>query len=265
MPGRIRVGRSKYVGGRVIPPTYPGFTPIPVLTQKFGKYYVLCPYDLRNEQGQIIENCWQAKVYASVPQVSVPYSSGDSRIVWSWPAEVHIDAQGNPNEAYWRWRQALKNNPYPVRAPVGWKHLKTCLFNLVKDEPPSATNPPLNYIESRKAIYVPLYEQSVIHQPLFHELWNRYQQGENLLIYEVDGPHSEFLQYYQQNYGVPADFIDRDSIEARHDYLDIMLNDPKHPYGHGYCLARTLLNYQPTINEEYSMHEGPSIVLDIVE
>ena len=23
--------------------------------------------------------------------------------------------------------------------------------------------------------------------------------------------------------------------------LNIMLNDPKHPYGHGYCLAKALL------------------------
>ena len=67
------------------------------------------------------------------------------------------------------------------------------------------------------------------------------QYGENLLIIEVDGPHSEAINYYQQKYNVKGDFIEQNTMLATPENLEIMLNDPKYPYGHGYCLANILL------------------------
>jgi hypothetical protein len=74
------------------------------------------------------------------------------------------------------------------------------------------------------------------------ELKKRLDDGENLLIIEVDAPHQESLDYYMRKYKVAANFIERDSSLATKENLDIFLNDPTHPFGHGYCLAIALLD-----------------------
>lgn len=240
--GSIRVGRSSYTRGRTFIPKYPGYTTIVVLTEKTNKWGVLSPYSLRNDKGQLIECAWQfSKVYRTVPKVNIPYSSSQRQIVWSWPAETHIDDNGNFTEDFWRWRLTGINHQQPVRNPVGWKHLKECLFALEKDEQISETNPKLNYIEARKKIYLPQYVQAVRKHQLFTELKNRLANGENLLIVEVDGPHQESLGYYKDKYGVGDDFIQEHSIAATEYNLAILLNDPKHAFGHGYCLAWALM------------------------
>jgi len=240
MTGKIRVGRSLYQGGRIIYPKYEGYTPIIVMTKESSEYGELGPYDLTNENGQILENVWQfSKCYPMVPNVNIPYSSKYNHIVWSWPSEYHL-VNNEPNDNYWRWRNAGKNNKYPVRNPVGWNHMKTCAFSLEKDEPISESNPRLDYIESRKRIYLPIYYEAVTKSPRFHELKNRLLNGENLLIIEIDGPHQESLNYYKQKWNVSDDFIENNSVQVTEQNLAILLNDPKHPFGHGYCLGWAL-------------------------
>jgi hypothetical protein len=51
----------------------------------------------------------------------------------------------------------------------------------------------------------------------------------------------ESLDYYVKKYGVAQDFIVGNTMLATRENLQIMLNDPLHPYGHGYCLANSLL------------------------
>lgn len=86
-----------------------------------------------------------------------------------------------------------------------------------------------------------LYERLVVKQKQFLELVERLKKGENLLILEVDGPRQECLSYYMEKYSVKENFIEGGTILATDENLDIMLNDAKHPYGHGYCLARALM------------------------
>lgn len=178
-----------------------------------------------------------------MPKVSIPYSSGNKKIVWKWDSEIHIDDNDKLTEPFWRWRLAGKNNKEPVRCPVGWKRLKNCCYSLEKDEEPLETNPKLNYIESRKKIYLPIYIEAVVKESKFLELRDRLFKGENLLIVEVDGPHQESMGYYQELYGIPDNFIEKDSVEATLDNLKLLLNDGKHPFGHGYCLAWALQDF----------------------
>lgn len=49
----------------------------------------------------------------------------------------------------------------------------------------------------------------------------------------MDGPHQESLEYYREEYGVGDDFIEHNSIEVNLENMKLMLNDPKHPFGHG--------------------------------
>jgi hypothetical protein len=95
----------------------------------------------------------------------------------------------------------------------------------------------LDYIEARKNIYLPEYIKCIKNLVKFRELEKRIEKGENLLIIEVDGPHQESLDYYKEKYGVSDDFIEESTILATKENLDIMLNDEKRPFGHGYCLA----------------------------
>jgi hypothetical protein len=80
----------------------------------------------------------------------------------------------------------------------------------------------------------------VVKQPDFKKLLKKLKSGINLLIIEVDGPHEDHLNYYKEKYGVADDFIQNNTILVTPDNMNIMLNDDKFPFGHGYCLAMAL-------------------------
>ena len=227
----IRIGRIKYVGGKKIYPEYDGYELVEVMTRS-TKYGALSPYELKDPNGFIIENVWQfSKVYDTVPKSVQRYSQYDNTIVWDWPAETHVDPVTRElTPAYFKWRTEGFKCPYAVRYPVGMTARHKCLYSYHNGQT-------LDYIESRKQIYIPLYLQSVVSQPLFKKLL---ASKANLLIAEVDGPHSESMPYYTATYGVPSDFIVNDTVLCTPQNLKILLNDPKHPFGHGYCLGMAL-------------------------
>jgi hypothetical protein len=243
--GQVAVGRLGPKGASGPLPSLPGFVPVLVLT-KSSKYGSIGPYVLKDENNEIFENVWQkSKVYPFVPASKQTYSRWDRRVIWDHPGELHVDANKEPNDAYWAWREKLGKAEEAIRWPVGKKHTSQCLYALKEKG-----GRRLNYIEARKEIYLKEYCRLVKTQPQFLQLQQQLQQGQNLLIIEVDGPHYEDLSYYQQTYGVSNDFILPSngggstilvSGEQGIQNDDIMLNDPKHPYGHGYCLARALL------------------------
>lgn len=237
MPGNIRVGKITYQNNNPVHPSYPGFTPIVVLT-KSSPYGSLGPYELKDEYGRIFENLWQfSKVYPWVPR-SIQYHSRQYRlIVWDHPEEIHVD-NGLLTDQYWAWRMKGMCNKYPVRYPVGNdKHKSMCLCSIKEGE-----TEPLDYITARKRIYLPEYIRLVKQQRQFHELLERHLQGENLLVIEIDGPHQESLTSYQEQYHVNDEFIINHTILVTPHNMNIMINDPKHAFGHGYCLAMALLN-----------------------
>ena len=238
----IRVGRCKYnKAGQPTYPTYPGFTPIIVLMKSHSEYGVLGPYCLKDDEGHIMENVWQfKKCFAEVPATTQYYSRYNKMVTWSHPHEVHYQ-NGQILPAYWAWREKGMNNLHYVRYPVGFGNMHKCLF-AIKDE----NNPDqrLDYIDARKQIYVPVYCDLVKKEEKYAELKERLDNGENLLIIEVDGPHQESLNYYMQEYGVNESFIEDDTMLAIDENLMIMLNDEKHAFGHGYCLAMALLELE---------------------
>ena len=238
----IRVGRCKYTNaGQPIYPSYDGYTPIVVLMKSHSQYGVLGPYTLKDDDGVIMENRYQySKIYKKVPATTQYYSRFNKMVTWSHPAETHY-ANGQILPAYWAWRNKGMNNPHYVRYPVGYHNMHKCLF-AIKDE----NNPDehLDYIEARKQIYLPLYCELAKKEAKFTQLKNRLDAGENLLIIEVDGPHQESLDYYMEKYGVNDSFIENDTMLAIDENLVIMLNDEKHPFGHGYCLAMALLELE---------------------
>lgn len=248
--GNVRVGRCTYDGsGKRTDPSFPGFTSILVLT-KSSAYGELGPYVLKDRKGRIIENVWQAsKVYPEIPKTVCKVSRYDSRIAWSHPAETHATWDDttktyNLNKNYLNWRKKLQECQDPIRYPVGFDHRHKCLFAMAENPDGTINTTPLNYIESRKKIYVPIYVEAAKRCPTFDSLKARLENGENLLIVEVDLCHEESMAHYVQEYDVPNDFIVNGTMLVTKENLSIMLNDSKHPYGHGYCLSAALLDIE---------------------
>lgn len=173
-----------------------------------------------------------------MPASKQRYSRWDKTVIWDHPAEVHIDPDtGCLTPEYRHWREKGMTCPYPIRYPVGFHHRHKCSYAVKDLDNPIA----LDYIQSRKEIYLPVYAEMVRKRPQYKELLSMLKSGTNLLIVEVDGPHEESLPYYKKHYGVSDDFIDKGSMLCTEENLEIMLNDKRHNFGHGYCLARCLL------------------------
>jgi hypothetical protein len=129
--GQIRVGRR--VENRL--PKYANFTSIVVLMKSHSKWWPLSPYYLKTKEGCLMENVWQfAKVYQQVSETACKYSHFDKRIIWKWPAETHVDKDGNILPEYWLWRQAGLENQFAVRYPVGFNEHHDCLYSLIKKD-----------------------------------------------------------------------------------------------------------------------------------
>jgi len=239
----IRVGRRQYHKGGYTDPTYPDFKPIVSLT-KSTPYGSLGPYELKNDKGQILENIWQfSKVYEWIPESLQSYSRYDNTLIWQHGPETFVLDNGELTKEYLSWRDKGMNNEYAVRYPVTYSHRNKCLYALkeLPDDYIPKEEEKLDYIQSRKEIYLPLYLELVRKESKYQRLLRYLREGQNLLIIEVDGPHQESLDYYKDKYDVRNDFIEADSMPVTWENLDIMLNDDKHPFGHGYCLAWALL------------------------
>lgn len=243
----IRAGRRAYNANGYSDCNYHGYTKIKCLLAKDiakNEYGSISPYETKNKDGIIIENLWQfAKVYKEIPQTRETFSRFDKRVVWDHPNEIHVDNNGKITPAYYAWRKKGMANKLAVRYPVGkGKNARAaCLYALAtKPDGSIDENEKLDYIQARKKIYVPEFCKSLQNEPDFIQLKNRYKNGEKLLIIEVDGPHQESLDYYKNKYGVGDDFFVDGTVEVNINNMKILLNDPKHPFGHGYCLAMEL-------------------------
>jgi len=250
----IRVGTRKYIGGSFIDPEYKDFIPIVVLT-KCTKYGDLGPYVIKDKKGRIFENLYQfSKIYEKVPKIIQRYSRYDNRIIWEHPEETHIDEKGMPTEEYWKWRRKGMYSNDGIRYPIGYGKQYSCIcaLNKIKTEIKIVNGikrknhyyEELNYIESRKKIYLKEYCKIVKKLEKFKSLKQMLKNENNLLIIEVDGPKMDSLNYYKNKYNVNDNFIENDTILVTKPNMEIMLNDPEHPFGHGYCLALALLNWE---------------------
>lgn len=241
--GLVRVGRCRYPNGKIQYPSYDGFEPIIVMMRSHSEYYPLSPYFLKDHKGRIMENIWQfSKCYEIVPDVIQYRSKHDKTETWKHKEEIHLRNNLITNE-YINWRSKGMFAKDPIRYPVGFDYRSNCKFALKQNDDDTLDFTRLDYITSRKEIYLPLYCKLAKQQHLFTFLQNKLINGENLLIIEVDGPHEESMDYYRNNYNVKDDFITKDTIEINEYNLNIMLNDSKHPFGHGYCLAGALVGF----------------------
>jgi hypothetical protein len=263
----IRVGRCLYdKHGKRTDPTYPGFRTIVVLTKGTNRWGAIGPYELKDEDGVIMENYWQfSKCYPKVEATKQKKSRYEAVPIWDHPSETHVidpmmpATAANMTPEYWAWRQKGFSSPYAIRYPPGFGKMDTCIGLLAESDGEYVG--PLSYVESRKRVYVPLYTRLARRSPLFAELRKLVTRGVKILIAEVDGPHQETLNRYIECYGVGAKFIDAHTVAATPANLKILLNDSLHPFGHGYCLAAALADIDLSTDDE-SVAEFPELTED---
>jgi hypothetical protein len=236
----LRVGRRVYgKGGKYIDPSFPGFTPILCLT-KSSPYGDIGPYIARTKDGTITENDWQfKKLYEKVPAVKMNRSRYDNTTIWQHPAEYHIKNFKLTPE-FSKWQKKGFETKEAIRYPVGIDERSNCLCSIVTK--PNGELDIYDYITGRSQVYQAIFCDAIRGHQKIKDLRKRLlEDKENLLIIEVDGPHQEGLEYYKLEYGVKDDFIINNTILVTKENMEIMRNDLKFAYGHGYCVAITIL------------------------
>lgn len=232
---KIKVGSIIFKNGkRIYPNTPDGYKVVEVMT-KCSKYSSLSPYCLQNNKEEIMENIWQfSKIYKQIEKQSIKYSNWDNTIIWEHDKETHVSHDNKILDQYWSWREKGIKCKNAIRYPAGFKDRTKCLGAIKSKD--STTK--LNYIDSRKQIYLPLYMDMVKNVPDFISLKNK---NENLFIIECDGPKSTSNDYYNTKYNIDMDIADN-IIDITYEKISILLNDDTHPFGHGFCLAMSLLD-----------------------
>lgn len=231
---------------------YENFTTINVLKWKNNKWKNLSPYCLKtdgneknfNNGGIIFENFYQgSKIFDKVYNIKVyasKYHINNSKYLW-WEYNAqneNYDELLNENdeinyELYTRWRDSLWNCNEAIRYPNGINRRKNVQFGLIKKQ--NGKERRLNYLDTRKKIYVREYKRLIKQTDEYKELLNKLINGENLLICEVDvpanGKHGE--------YGNDCD--ENNNCIMNIDKLKILLNDETEAFGHGLVIAYSLL------------------------
>ena len=90
----------------------------------------------------------------------------------------------------------------------------------------------MDYITSRKKVYVPKYYNLIKDKELIDYWKAKLESGYNLVIYDFDGP--------RLNDGSVS------CVELNEDLLKVKINDPTVPFGHGYIVGATIANINPT-------------------
>lgn len=91
---------------------------------------------------------------------------------------VHTDPDGSPNPAYYYWRKTGFNKDRAVRYPMGKGTKPAYLFWKGRK---------LDYIESRKQVYIPIYADLVRATESYAKMYNWFIQGHDLVLRDFDG------------------------------------------------------------------------------
>lgn len=229
-----------------------------VLKWNNSKWKRLCPYLLEtdgeevcaNPGGVLFENFYQGcKVYDVLHENEVypsRYHMNKPAYLW-WKftpmtptGDVLIDNSTNNKELnrelYFRWRNSLWACKHPIRYPNRIHRRKNTQFALCIDQHGNERR--LNYLETRKEIYVKEYIRLCKKLPEYKQLLEKLKRGENILICEMDVPAIN----KRGEYGNNKHFCDEHgTCHMSIELVERLLEDPSEAFGHGLCLAYSLL------------------------
>ncbi len=196
-----------------------------------GKVFI-ASMNLRGEWYPLLDNCKRINVTSAQSKES-PY-----RLAFSPMTKVKNSYKGfYCFENYWQSGKRYDN--LDVKKQLEWwkKQEKGCRrYPLAKGKKVLYAEFPdidkkLDYIPSRKEVYVPEYFNLVKDSETIQKLKGNINKGQNYVVYDFDGPRT--------NGGKP------DIMEVNIGNLRNKINDPKFPFGHGYVVAAALLDIEP--------------------
>lgn len=91
----------------------------------------------------------------------------------------------------------------------------------------------LDWVDSRKQVYVPLYDKYISDTEMLGYWRDQVKQGVNVVVYDFDGPR----------YNIPGPHPRTDELAClpvTGEMLTEKLNDTNFPFGHGYVLAAAI-------------------------
>jgi hypothetical protein len=222
-----------------------------VLKWNNSEWKNLCPYLLKtdgketcfNSGGILFENFYQGcKVYDVVYENEVypsRYHMNNPKYLW-WKfqpenprGDVILQEEKINYELYYRWRDSLWKCKNPIRYPNKIYRRKNTQFALCVDS--NGKEKRLDYISSRKEIYVKEYIRLIKTLPEYEKLSKKLKKGENIMICEIDVP----AKNKKGEYGKDCD--EYNICDMSLEKLELLLNDTNEAFGHGLCLAYSLL------------------------
>lgn len=214
--GKIRIAQQ--AKGRSYP-VVEGFENIPAWSRGKGEWKELSPFYISFSNGTKFENWYQSfKVWEKVDK--------QNKKDWKWPAETHVDKDGNPNSNWYAWHEALVNHDLPVRRPNG-KAIPLYSFWEGKK---------LGIVEARKQIYISYLKQLYRAHPVYQKLLAKVREGKNVMIIEPDGP---YLDAYPE--GLEVDLSTLYNLIEVTNYAKEGYPEKYRPYGHGNVISMCLL------------------------
>lgn len=220
---------------------------INVLKWKNSNWKELCPYYLRTDGNEINYNSGNV-IFENFYQGSKIYP-----IIFSNEFYPHRNLQGNPKfllwkyttertlgdiiikgdkinlELYKRWRDQLWSLNNAIRYPNGYNNRHSVMYSLIFDK--NGNIEKLDYLQSRKKLYVKEYIRLVRKTETYKKLLKLYLQGKNLCICEIDVPGKGKRGHYESE----------DICKITSEKLLNLLNDISEPFGHGLALCIALL------------------------
>lgn len=233
------------------PTNVPGYEAINVLKWNNCKWKALCPYLLKtdgnekckNNGGILFENFYQGcKVYDVVYENEIyasRYHMNNPKYLWwkftteSPTGDVIINGNDINRDLYFRWRNDLWACQNPIRYPNKIHRRKNTKFALGIDQFGNETR--MDYITTRKEIYVKEYIRLIKTLPEYTKLLDKLRNNKKIMICEMDVP----AKGKRGHYGEDCD--DNNVCEMSIEKLDTLLNDTNEAFGHGLCLAYSLL------------------------
>ena len=182
----------------------------------------------RGESAQVMENYWQyGKLFPEMSQPHLLQETTSTKKLTPTPAWYHWRSKGYAETKGHRHPRGTKTNQVMRIDEKGrrWFRYRTAIsscYLLQTDEGEQWCQ--MGYLESRKTVYVPLYEALIQQQPAFQELRKQVQRGGKFVILDYDAPETPER--------VTLEFL-REAVNQTSPYGK--------PFGHGYVLAGALL------------------------
>jgi len=161
---------------------------------------------------QTFENLWQyGKVYPRIYDENKKIVPG-------------VDENGDPTIYFYEWRKRFyelkkeKGDRHP-EFPSSIRH-RDCLYMVYFDS--NGKLEKLDYVASRKKIYIPQYAKLIVNTDSFKELKKLYESGKKIALCDFDA-----YNYYGPKLDQNTTIVD-------------IVNDPQYKVGHGYIIKMLL-------------------------